>query len=392
VEFVILGVILGVVFVAALVGFLRAPSRRELRSAERPQIATSQTQTIETAPPEAPEQLAPTLPSVETAPPEPALDVPPPSAGRMVRLRSRLARSQSGFGRGLLTLLARDSIDDDTWDEVEETLLTADVGVAATRQIVDNLQTQVKVMGARTPEQVRTMLRDQLLVALGQDLDRTLRTARHEEDSVDGKGGRPAVVLVVGVNGTGKTTTCGKLGRALVGDGRRVVLGAADTFRAAAAEQLTTWGERVGAHVVRGPEGSDPASVAFDAVKEGVDEGVDTVLIDTAGRLHTKQGLMDELGKVKRVVERQGPVDEVLLVLDATTGQNGLVQARVFGEVVDVTGIVLTKLDGTAKGGIVIAVQRELGVPVKLVGLGEGPDDLAPFEPEAFVDALLGDE
>ena len=391
-EFVILGVILGVVFVAALVGFLRAPSRRELRSAERPQIATSQTQTIETAPPEAPEQLAPTLPTVETAPPEPALDVPPPSAGRMVRLRSRLARSQSGFGRGLLTLLARDSIDDDTWDEVEETLLTADVGVAATRQIVDNLQTQVKVMGARTPEQVRTMLRDQLLVALGQDLDRTLRTARHEEDSVDGKGGRPAVVLVVGVNGTGKTTTCGKLGRALVGDGRRVVLGAADTFRAAAAEQLTTWGERVGAHVVRGPEGSDPASVAFDAVKEGVDEGVDTVLIDTAGRLHTKQGLMDELGKVKRVVERQGPVDEVLLVLDATTGQNGLVQARVFGEVVDVTGIVLTKLDGTAKGGIVIAVQRELGVPVKLVGLGEGPDDLAPFEPEAFVDALLGDE
>jgi len=393
VEFVILGVVLGVVFVAALVGFLRAPSRRELRPAQRPEIAApaAQTQTIETAPPEAPEQLAPTLPTVETAPPQPALEVPPPSAGRMVRLRSRLARSQSGFGRGLLTLLARDTIDDDTWDEVEETLLTADVGVAATRQIVDNLRTQVKVLGARTPDQVRTMLRDQLLVALDQDLDRTLHTQRHEDDSVDGKGGRPAVVLVVGVNGTGKTTTCGKLGRALVGDGRRVVLGAADTFRAAAAEQLTTWGERVGAHVVRGPEGSDPASVAFDAVKEGVDEGVDTVLIDTAGRLHTKQGLMDELGKVKRVVERQGPVDEVLLVLDATTGQNGLVQARVFGEVVDVTGIVLTKLDGTAKGGIVISVQRELGVPVKLVGLGEGPDDLAPFEPEAFVDALLDD-
>jgi len=390
VEFVILGVVVAVVFVAALVGFLRAPSRRELRSAQRPEIAAppAQTQTIETAPPEAPEQLAPTLPTVETAPPEPALDVPPPSAGRMVRLRSRLARSQSGFGKGLLTLLARDTIDEDTWDEVEETLLTADVGVAATRQIVDNLRTQVKVLGARTPDQVRTMLRDQLLVALDQDLDRTLHTQRHE-DSVDGNGGRPAVVLVVGVNGTGKTTTCGKLGRALVGDGRRVVLGAADTFRAAAAEQLTTWGERVGAYVVRGPEGSDPASVAFDAVKEGVDEGVDTVLIDTAGRLHTKQGLMDELGKVKRVVERQGPVDEVLLVLDATTGQNGLVQARVFGEVVDVTGIVLTKLDGTAKGGIVISVQRELGVPVKLVGLGEGPDDLAPFEPEAFVDALL---
>ena len=383
-EFVVLGVVIAVVFVAALVGFLRAPSRRELRAAERPELTAAQTQTIETAPPEAPPQLAPTLPTVATAAPAADVELPPPSAGRMVRLRSRLSRSQSGFGRGLLTLLSRDTIDDDTWDEVEETLLTADVGVAATRQIVDNLRTQVKVLGARTPDQVRTMLRDQLLVAIEPDLDRELRTARHEED-----GGRPAVVLVVGVNGTGKTTTCGKLGRALVGDGRRVVLGAADTFRAAAADQLTTWGERVGAHVVRGPEGADPASVAFDAVKEGVDTGVDTVLIDTAGRLHTKQGLMDELGKVKRVVERQGPVDEVLLVLDATTGQNGLVQARVFGEVVDVSGIVLTKLDGTAKGGIVISVQRELGVPVKLVGLGEGPDDLAPFEPEAFVDALL---
>jgi fused signal recognition particle receptor len=239
------------------------------------------------------------------------------------------------------------------------------------------------VLGARTPEQVRTLLRDQLLVAIGPDADRTLHTLPHED--------RPAVVLMVGVNGTGKTTTCGKLARALVGDGRKVVLGAADTFRAAAADQLATWAGRVGASVVRGPEGADPASVAFDAVKTGIDEKADTVLVDTAGRLHTKQGLMDELGKVKRVVERGGAVDEVLLVLDATTGQNGLVQARVFAEVVDVTGIVLTKLDGTAKGGIVIAVQRELGVPVKLVGLGEGADDLAPFEAEAFVDALLGD-
>jgi fused signal recognition particle receptor len=317
-----------------------------------------------------------------------------------VRLRARLARSQGSLGRGLLTLLSRDTIDDDTWDEVEDTLLTADVGVAATRQIVDNLRTQVLVLGARTPEQVRTMLRDQLLVAIGSDQDRTLRTAPHSATrtggveaagGVEATGQRPAVVLMVGVNGTGKTTTCGKLARALVGDGRTVVLGAADTFRAAAADQLATWGSRVGAQVVRGPEGADPASVAFDAVKAGVDQKVDTVLIDTAGRLHTKQGLMDELGKVKRVVERHGPVDEVLLVLDATTGQNGLVQARVFGEVVDITGIVLTKLDGTAKGGIVIAVQRDLGVPVKLVGLGEGLDDLAPFEPEAFVDALLGD-
>ncbi len=202
--------------------------------------------------------------------------------------------------------------------------------------------------------------------------------------------GRPAVVLVVGVNGTGKTTTCGKLARVLIADGRTVLLGAADTFRAAAADQLETWGSRVGAETVRGPEGSDPASVAFEAVKEGIGDGVDTVVIDTAGRLHTKSGLMDELGKVKRVVEKQSPVDEVLLVLDATTGQNALVQAKVFAEVVNVTGVVLTKLDGTAKGGIVVSVQRELGVPVKLVGLGEGPDDLAPFEPEAFVDALLG--
>jgi len=199
------------------------------------------------------------------------------------------------------------------------------------------------------------------------------------------------VLLVVGVNGTGKTTTCGKLARVLIGDGRTVLLGAADTFRAAAADQLETWGTRVGAAVVRSDrEGADPASVAFEAVSEGTARGVDAVIVDTAGRLHTKAGLMDELGKIKRVVEKHGTVDEVLLVLDATTGQNGLRQARVFAEVVDITGIVLTKLDGTAKGGIVIAVQRELGVPVKLVGLGEGPDDLAPFEPDAFVDALLG--
>jgi fused signal recognition particle receptor len=258
------------------------------------------------------------------------------------------------------------------------------VGVGATTEIVERLQERVRVLGTRTPQQVHDLLRDELVHALGPDFDRSV----HAQSAED----RPAVVLVVGVNGTGKTTTCGKLARVLVADGRTVLLGAADTFRAAAADQLATWGERVGAGVIRGPEGGDPASVAFDAVRAGTESGVDTVLIDTAGRLHTKAGLMDELGKVKRVVERQGPVDEVLLVLDATTGQNGLVQARVFAEVVDVTGIVLTKLDGTAKGGIVIAVQRELGVPVKLVGLGEGPDDLAPFEPAAFVDALLGDE
>jgi fused signal recognition particle receptor len=307
---------------------------------------------------------------------------PPPSAGRLVRLRARLARSQSSVGSALLNLLSRDRLDDETWDEIEEVLITADVGVVPARLMVDDLKTKVKVLGVRGPTEVRELLRTELLTQLG-DQDRTLHTEPH--------GGTPAVVLMVGVNGTGKTTTCGKLARVLIGDGQTVLLGAADTFRAAAADQLQTWGERVGAKTVRADrDGADPASVAFEAVTEGIDTGVDVVIIDTAGRLHTKVGLMDELGKVKRVVEKKAPVDEVLLVLDATTGQNGLRQARVFAEVVDVTGIVLTKLDGTAKGGIVIAVQRELGVPVKLIGLGEGPDDLAPFDPEAFVDAILG--
>jgi fused signal recognition particle receptor len=327
--------------------------------------------------------VSPPAPAPEK--PKPTLEKPPPSAGRMVRLRARLARSQTGFGNALLSLLSSGKLDDDTWDEIEEVLITADVGVAPARQMVEDLKTKVKVEGARSPAEVRAMLRAELLSAVDTPASRALRTERHE--------GRPAVLLVVGVNGTGKTTTCGKLARALIGDGHTVVLGAADTFRAAAVDQLQTWGDRVGAETVRSDkEGADPASVAFDAVSRGIEAEVDVVLIDTAGRLHTKTGLMDELGKVKRVVEKRSPVDEVLLVLDATTGQNGLRQARVFAEVVDVTGIVLTKLDGTAKGGIVIAVQRELGVPVKLAGLGEGPDDLAPFDPETFVDAILGDE
>jgi fused signal recognition particle receptor len=311
------------------------------------------------------------------------IERPPPSAGRLVRLRARLARSQSSMGSALLNLLSRDRLDDDTWDEIEEVLITADVGVVPARLMVDDLRTKVKVLGTRGVPEVRDLLRGELITQLGEDTDRSLHTAPH--------GGQPAVVLMVGVNGTGKTTTCGKLARALIGDGQTVLLGAADTFRAAAADQLQTWGQRVGAETVRADrDGADPASVAFEAVAQGIATGVDTVLIDTAGRLHTKVGLMDELGKVKRVVEKKATVDEVLLVLDATTGQNGLRQARVFAEVVDVTGIVLTKLDGTAKGGIVISVQRELGVPVKLVGLGEGPDDLAPFDPAVFVDAILG--
>ncbi|MGX2994264.1 signal recognition particle-docking protein FtsY [Streptomyces sp. JNUCC 64] len=319
----------------------------------------------------------------EEAPPLPPVEVPEPTAGRLVRLRARLSRSQNALGKGLLALLSREHLDEDTWEEIEDILLTADVGVQPTQELVERLRERVRVLGTRTPEELRALLREELLTLLVPDFDRTVNT----ESGLD----TPGVVMVVGVNGTGKTTTTGKLARVLVADGRNVVLGAADTFRAAAADQLQTWGDRVGARTVRGPEGGDPASIAFDAVKEGIKEGVDVVLIDTAGRLHTKTGLMDELGKVKRVVEKQAPLDEVLLVLDATTGQNGLVQARVFAEVVNITGIVLTKLDGTAKGGIVIAVQRELGVPVKLVGLGEGPDDLAPFEPEAFVDALIGE-
>jgi fused signal recognition particle receptor len=320
-------------------------------------------------------------PQVEAPPEVPALEVPEPTAGRLVRLRSRLARSNNALGRGLLTLLSSDKLDDDTWDEVETTLLGADVGVAASLEIVESLRTRTKVLGTRTTDDLRALLREELLTQIGTDVDRSLRTLPHEE--------RPAVVLVVGVNGTGKTTTCGKLARVLVADGRSVVLGAADTFRAAAADQLSTWAGRVGAEVVRGAEGADPAAVAYDAVKAGVERRADCVLIDTAGRLHTKTGLMDELAKIKRVAEKLGSIDEVLLVLDATTGQNGVVQAKQFAQSVDVTGVVLTKLDGTAKGGIVVAVQRELGIPVKLIGLGEGPDDLAPFDPAQFVDALL---
>ncbi|WP_329007836.1 signal recognition particle-docking protein FtsY [Micromonospora rifamycinica] len=320
-------------------------------------------------------------PPVVVAPP---LEVPEPTAGRLVRLRSRLARSQNAFGKGLLGLLARDHLDEDAWEEIEDSLITADVGIDATRDIVDRLRERTRVLGTRSAGELRDLLAAELVNALDPTLDRSLHTT--------GRDGVPAVLLVVGVNGAGKTTTCGKIARVLVADGRSVTLGAADTFRAAAADQLETWGGRVGAETVRGAEGADPASVAFDAVRRGIDAGTDTVLIDTAGRLQNKIGLMDELGKVKRVVEKHGPIDETLLILDATTGQNGLEQARVFTEVVNVTGVVLTKLDGTAKGGIVIAVQRKLGIPVKLVGLGEGADDLAPFDPAQFVDALLGVE
>jgi fused signal recognition particle receptor len=392
-EYVVLGVVLVVVALVAAAAFV-LPRRRQRglgapaappAGEERAGTATLEQPVVAPTTPPVAAPVAP-APAAEAAPaPDTALEVPAPAAGRLVRLRARLARSQSTLGRGLLGLLSRDRLDDEAWEEAEDALLQADVGVAATTEIVERLRSRTKVLGTHSDAALRALLTEELVAALDPDADRSLRTLPHPD-------GRPAVLLVVGVNGTGKTTTCGKLARVLVADGRSVLLGAADTFRAAAADQLQTWGSRVGARTVRGAEGADPASVAFDAVKQGIESHVDAVLVDTAGRLHTKTGLMDELGKVKRVVEKHGPVDETLLVLDATTGQNGVVQARVFTEAVDVTGIVLTKLDGTAKGGIVIAVQRELGVPVKLVGLGEGPDDLAPFEPAAFVEALLGDD
>ena len=367
--------------IVALVAFVLVRGR----AGKPEQPPTTPAPSAEKPPPDAPaetveyeETAAPTAAETAAAP---EIERPEPAAGRMQRLRARLARSQGSFGRGLLALIARDKLDDDTWDEIEDTLIAADVGVEPTQELVEKLRTRLRVEGINDPEGARRALREELIALVDPSLDRSV-ASKGADDA-------PGVVLLVGVNGTGKTTTVGRMARVLVAEEQSVLLAAADTFRAAAADQLQTWGERVGCETVRGPEGGDPASVAFDAVKRGGDESIDTVLVDTAGRLHTKAGLMDELGKVKRVVEKQAPVTEVLLVIDATTGQNGLVQARVFSEVVDVTGVVLTKLDGTAKGGIVIAVQRELGVPVKLVGLGEGADDLAPFVAEDFVDALL---
>ncbi len=384
-EYTILGIVLALIAVLAVLAYVVPRGRRgepeEIRPGDVPGTASEDDARTAAGGSRSVDTLAPPDKPLDggVAPP---LERPAPPVGRLVRLRGRLARSQSALGQGLLTLLSRDTIDEDTWEEVEDVLLLADVGVGPTQELVARLRTRVRVAGMRDPEQVREIVRDELVTAVDPALDRELHTARN--------GLHPAVVLVVGVNGTGKTTTVGKLARVLVAEDKDVVLGAADTFRAAAADQLQTWGDRVGVVTVRGGEGADPASVAYEAVRAGTELEADVVLLDTAGRLQTKVGLMDELGKLKRVVEKQCPVSEVLLVLDATTGQNGLAQARVFKEVVAVTGIVLTKLDGTAKGGIVIAVQRELGVPVKLVGLGEGPDDLAPFEPEAFVEGLLG--
>ncbi|MBB4735034.1 fused signal recognition particle receptor [Micrococcus cohnii] len=389
----IIAVVIALAVGLALVGLLDrrpAPPKHaypEVRDADDPEPGGSHAAVLEQDPDTAAavdQDVDGTPVEEEAAEPQVQLERPEAAGTRLQRLRARLLKSNNVFGKGLLALLSRDTIDEEVWDEVEETLLMADLGTEPTLELVERLRDRVRVEGTQDADQVRAMLREELLTMVDPSMDRRLEASR--------KGDRPAITMVVGVNGVGKTTTVGKLARVLVAEDRRVVLGAADTFRAAAAEQLATWGARVGVDTVRSEkEGADPASVAFEAVDEGIRQEADVVLVDTAGRLQNKANLMDELGKIKRVIEKRGEVDEVLLVLDATTGQNGLNQAKVFAEVVDVTGIVLTKLDGTAKGGIVVAIQRELGVPVKLVGLGEGPDDLAPFTAEGFVDALLAE-
>ncbi len=316
--------------------------------------------------------------------PMPPVEKPEGKKGRLQRLRERLSKSGNPFGKALFNILAKDHLSETDWEDVEDTLLLADVGAEASEQLVEQLRTDARVTGETDPTQLREALRGELLALVGTDVDRSLEA---EKPGVK----KPSVIIMVGVNGTGKTTTAGKLARLFVSEDKTVMLGAADTFRAAAADQLETWGAKVDVPVVRSDkEGADPASVAFEAAAKAKDDDVDVLIIDTAGRLQNKANLMDELGKIRRVTEKNLPVDEVLLVLDATTGQNGMAQAKVFAEAIGITGVVLTKLDGSAKGGIVISVQKELGVPVKLVGVGEGPDDLAPFDPESFVDGILG--
>ena len=319
----------------------------------------------------------------ESQEPKAAVETPESAGSRMQRLKARLSKSGNPFGKALFNILAKDQLSESDWEDVEDTLLLADVGAEASEQLVEELRNDARIAGQSDPAEVRAALRDKLLDVVGRDMDRRLNADKEGAN-------RPSVIIMVGVNGTGKTTTTGKLARLFVADGKKVMLGAADTFRAAAADQLETWGAKVGVPVVRSDkDGADPASVAFEASAKAKEENVDVLIIDTAGRLQNKANLMDELGKIRRVTEKNLPVDEVLLVLDATTGQNGMAQAKVFAEAIGITGVVLSKLDGSAKGGIVVSVQKELGVPVKLVGLGEGPDDLAPFDPEGFVDGIL---
>ncbi len=325
----------------------------------------------------------PPIASTEEAKAAPAVETPESTGSRIQRLKAKLAKSGNPFGRVLFNILAKDHLSESDWEDVEDTLLLADVGAEASEQLVEELRNDARISGQSDPSEVRKALKDKLLKLVGTDTDRRLNADKEGAN-------KPSVIIMVGVNGTGKTTTAGKLARLFVADGKQVMLGAADTFRAAAADQLETWGAKVGVPVVRSDkDGADPASVAFEASEQAKETHADVLIIDTAGRLQNKANLMDELGKIRRVTEKNLPVDEVLLVLDATTGQNGMAQAKVFAEAIGITGVVLSKLDGSAKGGIVISVQKELGVPVKLVGLGEGPDDLAPFDPEGFVDGIL---
>ena len=330
-----------------------------------------------------PVETVPAEPEAAENVPVPAIETPEAAGTRMQRLKARLSKSGNPFGKALFNILAKDQLSEADWEDVEDTLLLADVGAEASEQLVEELRNDARIAGQSDPAEVRAALKDKLLKLVGTDTDRRLNADKEGAN-------KPSVIIMVGVNGTGKTTTAGKLSRLLVSEGKQVMLGAADTFRAAAADQLETWGAKVGVPVVRfDKDGADPASVAFEASAKAKEENADVLIIDTAGRLQNKANLMDELGKIRRVTEKNLPVDEVLLVLDATTGQNGMTQAKVFAEAIGITGVVLSKLDGSAKGGIVISVQKELGVPVKLVGLGEGPDDLAPFDPEGFVDGIL---
>lgn len=346
--------------------------------------ATEVESATSSATPESPVAIEPTpVGSAVTESATPAVETPEAAGTRMQRLKARLSKSGNPFGKALFNILAKDQLSEADWEDVEDTLLLADVGAEASEQLVGELRNDARIAGQSDPAEVRAALKDKLLKLVGTDTDRRLNADKEGAN-------KPSVIIMVGVNGTGKTTTAGKLSRLLVSEGKQVMLGAADTFRAAAADQLETWGAKVGVPVVRSDkDGADPASVAFEASAKAKEENADVLIIDTAGRLQNKSNLMDELGKIRRVTEKNLPVDEVLLVLDATTGQNGMTQAKVFAEAIGITGVVLSKLDGSAKGGIVISVQKELGVPVKLVGLGEGPDDLAPFDPEGFVDGIL---
>lgn len=364
------------------------PTAAEETAASEPEPAPAPAEPVtepESAEPEP--TPAPAEPIAEPEPtpaPVPAKPEAPESIGsRLTRLKAKLAKSSNPFGKALFSILTKDNLSEADWEDVEDTLLLADVGADASGQLVDDLRTDARITGKADPAEVRATLKEKLLDLVGRDTDRRLNAEKPGAN-------KPSVIIMVGVNGTGKTTTAGKLARLFVAEGKQVVLGAADTFRAAAADQLETWGARVNVPVVRSDkDGADPASVAFEAAAKAKEANADVLIIDTAGRLQNKSNLMDELGKIRRVTEKNLPVDEVLLVLDATTGQNGMTQAKVFAEAIGITGVVLSKLDGSAKGGIVISVQKELGVPVKLVGLGEGPDDLAPFDPEGFVDGIL---